>query len=48
MKYIYLAATIVNGIASIVSLIRGEILLANTQIILSVLFMNWYKKEERN
>lgn len=46
MKYIYLAASIVNGIASIVSLIRGEILLSNTQLILAVLFMNWYRKEE--
>lgn len=44
-KYIYLVASVVNGISAVVSLFNGDILLSNTNLILAILFLNWYKKE---
>lgn len=45
IKYIYLAASVVNGISAVVSFIKGDILLSNTNLILAIMFFNWYKKE---
>lgn len=44
-KYIYLAASFVNFIAALVSLFKGDILLSNTNLILAILFLNWYNNK---
>lgn len=44
-KYIHLAASVIMGVSAVVTFIKGDILLSNTNLILSILFLNWYKKE---
>lgn len=51
LGWIYLVASVIHLISSVLSFINGDIVIANTYLILSILFFNWYRdyvsKEER-
>ena len=40
---IYLVASVIHLISSVLSFIKGDITLANTYLILSILFFNWHR-----
>lgn len=47
LKWIYLLGSAIQAGACISSLIKGDIILANTYLILSILFLNWYRDDVR-
>ena len=43
LNWIYLVASVIHLISSVVSFIKGDIAIANTYLILSILFFNWHR-----